>query len=98
MFLIVVEDPRGLRSRCFEMNVERAYHSSESKLLDLLDGSWCALLKLHAEDALVEVDGVFAGDNVLDGATAGRLLCLCGHCDGMSVKKEGGGEVVGVLS
>lgn len=59
----------------------KTYHSLESKLLDLLDSPWCSLLELHAENALVEVDGVLAGDNVLDGTTAGVLFRRGGHCD-----------------
>lgn len=56
------------------------HHSLVCELLDLLDGPWCPLLELHAEDALVEVDGVLASDDILDGATA-SLLVLCRHCD-----------------
>jgi hypothetical protein len=45
-----------------------------------------AIVGLHQTEstyALVEVDGVFAGDDVGDGATAtlaGGLLCCWGHC------------------
>jgi hypothetical protein len=45
-----------------------------------------AIVGLHQTEstyALVEVDGVFAGDDVGDGAAAtlaGGLLCCWGHC------------------
>ena len=64
------------------------YHSLESKLLDFLDSPWCSLLELHAEDALVEVDRVLAGDDVLDGAAAGVLLRRGGHGDGCVMRRR----------
>lgn len=48
-------------------------HSLASELLDLLNGPGSALLELNAEDALVEVDGVLAGDDILEGGAPGLV-------------------------
>jgi len=58
------------------------YHGLEGEGLDLLDGLGRPLLEADAVEALVQVDGVLAGDNVGDGGTAllaGRLLGLGGR-------------------
>lgn len=51
-------------------------HRFLRKLDDALHGPWCALLERAAVHALVEVDGVLAGDDVLEGGAL-ALSCLC---------------------
>ena len=62
-----------------------AYHCLVRKFPDFLNSLRCPLLEAGAVDALVEVDGVFAGDNVGDGRTLGLSgLWFGGH----SVRKK----------
>lgn len=54
------------------------HHGLPREILDLLDGLGSPLLERNAENPLVKVDGVFAGDNVGEGGAPG-LLGLGGH-------------------
>ena len=53
-------------------------HSLRSESTDLLDSPGGPLLEAHTMNSLVKVDGVFAGDNIGDGATAGLASRLLG--------------------
>lgn len=60
----------GLPDLLVQLGVETdvaSAHRYRGELLDLLDRAGCSLLELDAVDSLVQVDGVFAGDNVGDG-------------------------------
>ena len=65
--------------RLVEFGVEpdiRGAHCLLGELYNGLDGMGGTLLEGAAVDTLVEVDGVFAGDDVLEGRTG--LAGLCG--------------------
>lgn len=53
-------------------------HGLLSESADLLDSPGGPLLESYAMDALVEVDGVFAGDDISDGASLGLASLLGG--------------------
>ena len=62
-------------------------HRLLGKVDDGLDGPGSALLEGAAVDALVEVDGVFAGHDILEGGA--RLAALCMRVESASrVQKE----------
>ena len=54
-------------------------HGLAGELLDLLNGLGGTLLELDAEDALVEVDGVLASDDILEGRAPGLGSFGRGH-------------------
>jgi hypothetical protein len=60
-------------------NLNGTHHSLLGKSLDLLHGKRCPLLERSTEDALVEVDGVFAGDDIGEGGPPGLCSFRRGH-------------------
>jgi hypothetical protein len=81
--------PAGKQGRTNESRAAASIRDTAADIVALLKCSspnMQAIVGLHQTEstyALVEVDGVFAGDDVGDGAAAtlaGGLLCCWGHC------------------
>ena len=70
----------ALRPECLvELGVEadvRGAHRLLGELDDGLDGPGSTLLEGAAVDALVQVDGVFAGHDILEGRACLAALCV----------------------
>lgn len=69
--------PHGLVEACVDADI-RSAHLLHCELADLLQGARSSPLEGDAVDALVDVDGVFAGHHFIDGRAALLLLALLG--------------------